>query len=744
MKLIGSRWVPALCVALSINVLSHDALADALGAETGLQALKEARYSDAYQILGPLAHQGRATPTVRFWAAEAAAHLGLWRQALAALDGLTAELVAVADEIYARQARCHTALGEFEQALAAWHETLSHNPPTDLAQEARFALGPLWLARANPVAAVVAYKNAIAAAPRDPRADDARLRVAGLQQAQGNIKDAQAELMHLVASARDPVAQEAAAALQDLAVMHPEAAQEPPRGAGRDGDESPPSWQTLSHVRDAQRLLGQRRSDDAVLALQKLLKKTRKAERSAVALALGNMLAQLGRTQDAVEVFDSLASWSPQGQKRQEALYRAAYLSYDGKRYAAAKKRFVHFMSMYPRAKTADEALWFVSWCAFHLGQYEDALVSLSKLRRVYPNSSMVPRAEYWSARILGLRQRHAEAARLSAGLATKPGYYGMLARLEGAAAHPPMAKAVAQGAAAAPALGGDAVKQGHELVLGQQVPDEEVLAFVLAQGTLVLDWSSHQGVRVSTLITLGLKEQAAKWVGAVRGLPGVPSRAQALGRGKILYALGDYRLAMRQVTPILPAVIKDDPMPDEEMALRLAYPPAFPVEVMHAATDFDVSELLLLALMRQESAFNTQASSQVSARGLMQIMPQTGRRIADRLGLKGYTDAQLLLPEHNIYLAGWYVGALLQRFNGNLPVAIGSYNAGPTASNRWITDAPECKTDVFVEDIPYRETRDYIKKVLANLEMYSRIYHAPVTPWPLEVSASKAGGVDF
>jgi soluble lytic murein transglycosylase len=474
---------------------------------------------------------------------------------------------------------------------------------------------------------------------------------------------------------------------------------------------------------------------------------------------LSNMLAQQGRTPEAVVVLDRLAQSLPPGQKRQDALFRAAYLTYDGKNYGAAKKRFAHFVGMNPRAKAADEALWFMGWCGFHLKQYEAALVDFGRLRRLYPQSSMVPRAEYWSARILAMRRRDGEAQRLWQKLSVRPGYYGMLARQLRAQGP---SSTVASGEGMRPSttlslLGGKvapadglaaAVPPGPSspsdtLLLGQ-LPDEEMLGFVLAQGTQVLDWSGPPGVRVSTLISLGLKDEAAVWVNAVRGLPGVPARAQALGRAQILYALGNYTLAMRQVTPLLPAEVHADPDPAEQMALRLAYPPAFAPWVMEAARAFDVSELLLLALMRQESAFNVRASSQVSAKGLMQIMPVTGRRIAQKLGLKDYTDAQLLAPKLNIYLAGWYMGALLQRFGGNLPVAIGSYNAGPHASERWIQGAQDSPTDVFVEDIPYRETRDYIKKVLANLEMYGRLYGADIEPWPHTVRASAPGGVDF
>src|SRR3954471_21748735 len=111
------RWtikMATLCLWTAMSILPAAAHADPLATEAGQRALKEERFEDAWRILEPLATAPKAPPDVRFWAAEAASKLQLWQQALDCLSGLQTDLVAIADEIYARKARWHTALGAYE------------------------------------------------------------------------------------------------------------------------------------------------------------------------------------------------------------------------------------------------------------------------------------------------------------------------------------------------------------------------------------------------------------------------------------------------------------------------------------------------------------------------------------------------------------------------------------------------------------------------------------------------------
>src|SRR5690606_29716281 len=128
---------------------------------------------------------------------------------------------------------------------------------------------------------------------------------------------------------------------------------------------------------------------------------------------------------------------------------------------------------------------------------------------------------------------------------------------------------------------------------------------------------------------------------------------------------------------------------------------------------EFGISPLLVLSLMRQESGYDDRARSWASANGLMQIIPRTGARIAARLNLEDYNYGVLRSPEVNVRFGTWYLSELARKYHGHVALAVGSYNAGPVAVSRWVDLRSDSTTDEFIEDIPYRETRHYVKTVL-------------------------------
>lgn len=153
----------------------------------------------------------------------------------------------------------------------------------------------------------------------------------------------------------------------------------------------------------------------------------------------------------------------------------------------------------------------------------------------------------------------------------------------------------------------------------------------------------------------------------------------------------------------------------------------AFQPIVERKAARYGLDPYFLWALMTVESAYNPLAISHAGARGLMQVMPFTGRLVADRMGMRNFGPALLLEPEVALELGGWYFNQLLTKFNGQLPLAIASYNAGPHRVAAWLKQKGHLKMDEFVEEIPYPETRRYTKRVLQYLALYRRIYEKEI-----------------
>ena len=155
----------------------------------------------------------------------------------------------------------------------------------------------------------------------------------------------------------------------------------------------------------------------------------------------------------------------------------------------------------------------------------------------------------------------------------------------------------------------------------------------------------------------------------------------------------------------------------------RSEYPRAFREMVEDRAAAYALDPYFIWALMRVESTYNPWAISRASARGLMQIMPQTGGLIAARAGWRNYGTPLLFEPEVAVEMAAWYFHELLKKFNGQLPLAIASYNAGPHRVAAWLERKGHLPMDEFIEEMPFVEAREYAKKVLRHLALYRRIY---------------------
>jgi soluble lytic murein transglycosylase len=143
----------------------------------------------------------------------------------------------------------------------------------------------------------------------------------------------------------------------------------------------------------------------------------------------------------------------------------------------------------------------------------------------------------------------------------------------------------------------------------------------------------------------------------------------------------------------------------------ELLYPRPYDGDVRRAAQSTGLPPSLIYAVIRQESLYRADAASSAGALGLMQLLPETARRTARKTGRPAPTRSTLLDPAVNVPLGSAFLGDLLARARGQWPVAIAGYNAGPAAARRWLAPSP-VETDVWVENIPFNETRAYVQRV--------------------------------
>jgi len=157
---------------------------------------------------------------------------------------------------------------------------------------------------------------------------------------------------------------------------------------------------------------------------------------------------------------------------------------------------------------------------------------------------------------------------------------------------------------------------------------------------------------------------------------------------------------------------------------LRMIHPIHYRDRIDRQAQEFQMDPMLIAAVIRVESKYQSDVVSGKGAVGLMQIMPETGQWIAERLNLIGFEAEQLKNPEINIHMGTWYLSYLRDEFGGDTIKALAAYNAGRGNVQHWLTSSRWDGTLENVEEIPFKETRNYIERVLHFYNTYKRVYN--------------------
>ena len=191
----------------------------------------------------------------------------------------------------------------------------------------------------------------------------------------------------------------------------------------------------------------------------------------------------------------------------------------------------------------------------------------------------------------------------------------------------------------------------------------------------------------------------------------------------ELLHSIGDHFAAVRVIVDGIGDSLERGIDPAWQEVWELAWPRPYPETVERAAQEFEAEWALVYAVMREESRYRPDVVSPVGARGLMQILPPTGERIAKALGVSDFDEGRLFQPETSIRFGSYYLRQLLRRFDGRWPLAIAAYNAGPEVVSIWAEDRGSASRDVFVDSIPYAETRRYLRRVLRSRWVYELLY---------------------
>jgi soluble lytic murein transglycosylase len=224
--------------------------------------------------------------------------------------------------------------------------------------------------------------------------------------------------------------------------------------------------------------------------------------------------------------------------------------------------------------------------------------------------------------------------------------------------------------------------------------------------------------------------------------------RIPAVNRAVELYAVGDLLNARREWNRLVPQMDSSSQTHAAYLALQmgwtsqgirianvanlhdhlgLRFPVVYQEVFQRVSAITTVPHSFLIAIARQESAFDPRARSSANARGLMQLLHSTAGAAAKRAGLSAPSTTDLYNPAINVEISGHHLAALMARYGDRRPLVAAAYNAGQRRVDRWIKDASGTPTDVWIETIPFRETRNYVKNVLAFAQVYGQLLNSPI-----------------
>jgi len=219
---------------------------------------------------------------------------------------------------------------------------------------------------------------------------------------------------------------------------------------------------------------------------------------------------------------------------------------------------------------------------------------------------------------------------------------------------------------------------------------------------------AGHPGLgRALLLVELGLRDEARReWNFSLRGMD---DRA-LLAAARLACDRQDWQLCINTAE-----------RSKQEIDTSLRYPMPFATNIMQAAAAAGLDPALVFGLIRQETRFMPQLRSHVGASGLMQVMPATARWVAKKIGMDWRDPTLITDPTTNLKLGTSYLKMVLDDLDGSQAMAAAAYNAGPGRPRRW-REGPVLETAIWAENIPFNETRDYVKKVLSNAAIYSAL----------------------
>ena len=570
--------------------------------------------------------------------------------------------------------------GDDVAAAALWRRFLERFPDHAEASRARLRMGQSLVAAGRPTEAATAFRELWLTVPATPWADAAARELRGLE-ARGVAVAAPTPTQRIERAERV-----AAAGLGDQARAEAEAVL-------ADGPSPDLALKALRVVMDGARRAGR---DDLALAATTRALGLVTGEKRAPWLLESAKIQQKKNRDGSLAALDRLVADYPKAPEADDALLLKARIIEAGPDPKAAEAVYLKLAQNYPDSEEGIAAQWRLGWLSWLRSDHLEAAERWSHIpSNRAASQNYRDAALYWTARAqASAGQTESATKHFSMLVSESPrSYYGVLA------------------ARRVPRTSANAGKQHAAAQLAASLPSDpkELLQ------------ADAPYARVEALHAVGLDDFADEEMDEiVRRSITDTRRLYALS---IAYAQESrYYLALRIMRRHFLGLARSAPAAVPRTFWEVFYPIGWRTELTDAASRASVDPYLVAAVVREESSYNAQARSRVGARGLMQLMPETARPMARHRGLPFNDGALLDEPSPNLMLGSAHLAGLLKEF-GDPRLAVAAYNAGATPVRQWWKARPSDDMEVWVELIPFTETRGFVRRVMLAWEEYRRLY---------------------
>ena len=418
-------------------------------------------------------------------------------------------------------------------------------------------------------------------------------------------------------------------------------------------------------------------------------------------------LSRADKDDDAIAWYHKVVGAYPHTAWAEEAQFLSGWLEFNRGHYKEAIAPLEESLRRYPRTKWVDDALWFLGMSHYFLGEFAAAKTQLDALAK-RGGALEGGKGAYWLARIDERLGDTANAQARYREVATRYpfSWYALLAeaRLKKAGVTLPPVSTAPRG----PRLAAE---------WDPKLATDELIA------------------RADELIAAGMGVDAGLELARdERGFLKRHDRAQAFALLLDRYVkAGNYNRPWMLAVSYSGSALDGPPDGDAKRWWENAYPRAYRELVEKYQALGKNPDGYLYSIMRKESGFDPHDLSYADAQGLLQMIPPTTMRVAKALDIP-YDPGKLYEPAYNIETGSWYIGHLLDKFRGQIPLGAGSFNSGPRPVMKWIDQHGNREIDELVELVPYTQTREYMKKVTENFARYRYLYNHEVYEQPLTV----------